>query len=145
FFLGAVTTGVTLRSTRLAAAARLRRLVHFFRQLVRERGEAFVVLLHVVEVLFADRFARVFQSRLEIRLHVRRNLVAVLFQQLVRTVHEVVEIVLHRDTLALLLVLFGIRFRVAHHFLDVGFRETARSSNLDRLLFTGREILRGDV
>src|SRR5690242_14656016 len=93
---------------------------------------------NLVRIVATNRLARTLDSRIQLRLHLGRQLVGPLLGVLLDLVRHAVETIAGVDLLATLLVLGRVLFGVLHHATDVGIRETARGLDSDLLFLAGR-------
>ena len=125
--------------------SRLLRLVHRLAELHRRLGQRSRLLLHVVGIAALDRGLGLGERLLDLRLHLGRDLVAMLGELLLGRVDEAFGIVLGLGRSAPLLVLLGELLGFLDHLLDVGVGEAARRLDADLLLLAGALVLGGHV
>jgi hypothetical protein len=104
-----------------------------------------VSALHRVGVVAIDRVAHGRDSVFDLLFLVAGNLVAELFQLLLRLIREHVGVVLDLDRFLRLLVFVGVRFGFALHLLDLLLGKSRAAGDGNLLLLAGTEILRRNV
>jgi len=96
-------------------------------------------------VFALHHFFGILQRGFDLGFFVSVDLVAVFGQGLLDRVDQAVELVTRSHQFVQLLVFFGIQFRIAHHVLDFGFRETRGCLNGDACFLSGSLVLGADV
>ena len=129
--------GPTLTFTTLALRAGA---IHLLSHLVRQTTEMIVLFLHFIEVILFDGLFASFIALSSSVLTGADTLSPFSFNSFSVPVAEIVEVVLHRDALAFLLVLIRVHLGVFHHFLNVCLAKATARSDLDRLLFARGHI-----
>src|SRR5205814_4740975 len=84
-------------------------------------------------------------SRFLLALVVARNLISVIFEELLGAIGSIVGFVARLDFFALLLVILRVRFGIFAHLLDLVLGESTASGNRDFLLFAGAKVLGADM
>src|SRR5215218_1021457 len=120
-------------------------LVENLRELVGGGHQRLLLGLDLLYVAAGERFLGLLYCLLYLELGVWIHLSVKVLERPLDRVHQVVGVVADVGLLAPALVLLGVRFRVAHHALDLLVREPAGSRDRDPLLLAGPQILGPDV
>src|SRR5205823_3164039 len=137
------------RRVGLLAAGRARRgacaLIECFGQLVRCGLEVREGVVHAFDAALFESLLRVGDGRLYLRLRSAVELLLVLAEGLLDLIDEAVETVARLDLLAPLHILSRVRLGLAHHLVNLVFRQTRRRSDRDLLLTSCAHVFGRDV
>src|SRR5690606_25188292 len=82
---------------------------------------------------------------LNLSLHILRELICILAQNLFNRVNQLLTVVLNLSLFTTLLIFGGVLFSITNHTVDVFLRERASTGNGDLLLFSGSFIFRRNL
>src|SRR5918994_1029063 len=119
--------------------------VENLRELVGGGHQILLLALDLLDVAAGECLLGLLYGLLYLQLGVRVHLSVHVLQRTLDGVHQVVRVVADVSLLATLPVLFGVRFRVLHHLLDLRVREAARGRDRDPLLLASPKVLGPDV
>src|SRR5918992_800937 len=119
--------------------------VENLRELVGGGHQVLLLALDLLDVAAGERLLGLLYGLLYLQLGVRVHLAVNVLQRTFDGVHQVVGVVADVSLFAALLVLFGVRFRILHHLLDLRVGETAGGRDRDPLLLAGPQVLGPDV
>src|SRR5215208_3693825 len=111
--------------------------VENFGEFVGGGHQILLLALDLLDVVASKRLLGLLYGLLYLQLGVRVHLAIHVLQRTLDGVHQVVSVVADVSLLAALPVLFGVRFRILHHLLDLRVREAAGSRDRDPLLLAG--------
>src|SRR4029079_4653211 len=100
---------------------------------------------HLLGIVALDRGLGFSERRLDLGLHRRIDLVAMLLELLLGRVDEAFGLVLGLGRRTPLLVVLGELLGFLHHLVDVGIRKTTGGLDADLLLLAGSLVLGGHV
>src|SRR5215207_78492 len=119
--------------------------VENFGELVGGGHQILLLALDLLDVAAGERLLGLLYGLLYLQLGVRVHLAVHILQRTLDGVHQVVSVVADISLLAALPVLFGVRFRILHHLLDLRVREAAGGRDRDPLLLASPQVLGPDV
>src|ERR687898_949900 len=144
--LGVLHQVIVVRGSGGAGLLLLGRLtVEDLRELVGGGHKVLLLALDLLDVAAGERLLGLLYGLLYLQLGVRVHLSVHVLQRTLDGVHQVVRVVADVSLLATLPVLFGVRFRVLHHLLDLRVREAAGGRDRDPLLLARAQVLGPDV
>src|SRR5215218_4349969 len=114
-------------------------------ELVGGGHKCLLLALDLLNVAAGERLLGLLYGLLYLQLGVGIHLSVHVLQRTLDGVHKVVRVVADVSLLAATLVLFGVRFRILHHLLDLRIREAAGGRDRDPLLLARTQVLGPDV